>query len=78
MYNYSLNFYLFTDVNQAFHIAARKILIKDDVIDKFSFALPGKSELKDAEMKEKILKEFGAKGKLYLKNPVILLKDVIT
>lgn len=30
------------DVNQAFHIAARKILINDDTIDKFKFMLLGK------------------------------------
>ncbi|KAJ9585128.1 hypothetical protein L9F63_003080, partial [Diploptera punctata] len=34
-------------VNQAFHIAARKILLNDEVVEKFRFILPGKSELKD-------------------------------
>jgi hypothetical protein len=33
---------MLADVNQAFHIAARKILINDDTIDKFKFMLPGK------------------------------------
>lgn len=32
------------DVNQAFHIAARKILINDDTIEKFRFMLPGKGD----------------------------------
>jgi len=35
---------LLADVNQAFHIAARKILINDDTIEKFRFILPGKGD----------------------------------
>jgi hypothetical protein len=35
---------MFADVNQAFHIAARKILINDDTIEKFRFILPGKGD----------------------------------
>ncbi|XP_021925023.1 gamma-tubulin complex component 4 isoform X3 [Zootermopsis nevadensis] len=39
------------DVNKAFHIAARKILINDDTIDKFSFVLPGKGHTELDEVK---------------------------
>ncbi|KAJ4427759.1 hypothetical protein ANN_25412 [Periplaneta americana] len=39
------------DVNQAFHIAARKISINDDVIDKFSFTLPGKGHVETDDIK---------------------------
>ena len=35
---------MLADVNQAFHIAARKILINDDTIEKFRFMLPGKGD----------------------------------
>ena len=35
---------MLADVNQAFHIAARKILINDDTIEKFRFVLPGKGD----------------------------------
>ncbi|PNF33640.1 hypothetical protein B7P43_G12931, partial [Cryptotermes secundus] len=38
-------------VNQAFHMAARKILINDDTINKFSFMLPGKSSSDVDEIK---------------------------
>ncbi|PSN56212.1 hypothetical protein C0J52_01399 [Blattella germanica] len=50
------------DVNEAFHTAARKIFINDDTVAKFSFILPGKSELKEAEKKDKNLKEFKMQG----------------
>jgi hypothetical protein len=35
---------MFADVNGAFHVAARKILINDDTIEKFRFMLPGKGD----------------------------------
>lgn len=42
---------MIADVNKAFHIAARKILINDDTIDKFSFVLPGKGHTELDEVK---------------------------
>lgn len=42
---------MLADVNKAFHIAARKILINDDTIDKFSFVLPGKGHTELDEVK---------------------------
>jgi hypothetical protein len=42
---------MLADVNQAFHIAARKILINDDTVDKFRFMLPGKGNTELGEVK---------------------------
>lgn len=42
---------MLADVNQAFHIAARKILINDDTVEKFRFVLPGKGDTEVDDIK---------------------------